>query len=55
MYDITGKTLSKYDGNPFEGPYTIQKVYDNGTVVISKGPVSERVNIRKIKPYQVED
>ena len=42
---------SKYGQNPWEGPYKVNKVYDNGTVLIQKGIVLERVNIRLIKPY----
>ena len=43
---------SKYGQNPWEGPFKINKVYDNGTVLIQKGIVLERVNIRLIKPYK---
>ena len=42
---------SKYGQNPWDGPYEVQKVYDNGTVLIKKGIVLERVNIRLVKPY----
>lgn len=42
---------SKYGQNPWEGPYQVHKVYDNGTVLIQKGIVLERVNIRLLKPY----
>ena len=42
---------SKYGQNPWDGPFKIRKVYDNGTVLIQKGIVFERVNIRLIKPY----
>jgi len=42
--------------NPLgNGPFTITKVYTNGTVQIQKGIVSERVNIRRISPYLTSD
>ena len=34
-----------------DGPYTVTKVYDNGTVAIQRGAVTERINIRRIQPY----
>ena len=35
------------------GPYTIERVHTNGTVTILRNPgVVERVNIRRIKPFQ---
>ena len=45
-------SMSKYKHNPWEGPYKIHSVYDNGTVLIQKGAYLERVNIRLIKPYK---
>ena len=45
-------TLSKYGSNPWEGPYDIVKVNDNGTVRLKKGVVIETINIRQIKPYK---
>ena len=41
-------TKSKYGQNPWDGPYRVCKVYDNGTVLIQKGIVLERFNIRLI-------
>ena len=37
---------------PKMGPFTIERVYNNGTVTIRKGPVSDRVSIRRIHPYR---
>ena len=37
--------------SPRDGPYTITRVYDNGTVQLQQGPISEQVNIRRISPY----
>jgi len=36
---------------PRTGPHTVIKVYTNGTVRISRGPIKERVNIRRLSPY----
>ena len=56
-YEVGQKVLyAKHDArkleNPFLGPYVIVQVYDNGNVMIKKGIVLERVNIRKITPYK---
>ena len=39
---------------PYDGPYEITEVFNNGTVAIQKGIVNERVNIRRIFPYRQE-
>ena len=36
---------------PRTGPYLVQKVFTNGTVLLNQGTVSQRVNIRRISPY----
>ena len=37
------------------GPYTITEVHTNGTVVIQRSPhVFERINIRRLKPYNAQ-
>ena len=37
---------------PKEGPYTINKVHNNGTITINKGTaVTQTVNIRRVTPY----
>jgi hypothetical protein len=36
---------------PRTGPYPVTNVYKNGTIRIQKGVVSERVNIRRITPF----
>jgi hypothetical protein len=36
---------------PREGPYLVKSVYTNGTILIRRGAVSERVNIRRVTPY----
>ena len=35
----------------YEGPYTLTKINDNGTVRFQKGIVNDVVNIRCIKPF----
>jgi hypothetical protein len=42
---------SKYGENPYDGPYDIVKVNDNGTVRLKMGSVTDTINIRRIKPY----
>ena len=36
---------------PRDGPYAIEQVNANGTIVIRKGAISERINIRRVIPY----
>ena len=36
---------------PNEGPYEIVQVYTNGTVRIKRGPVTERINIRRLSLF----
>ena len=43
---------TKYGDNPWEGPYIVQSVNDNGTVRIRKGAVHQTLNFRQIKPYR---
>jgi hypothetical protein len=39
---------------PCTGPYPVTNIYKNGTIRIQKGIVSERVNIRRITPFNPE-
>ena len=43
---------SKFSEDPWNGPYTITKVNDNGTVKLIMGKVTDTVNIRNIKPFR---
>ena len=52
MLDVTGTTKSKYAKNPFQGPYKVLQVNDNGTLVLEMGPIIDTVNIRNVKPYK---
>jgi hypothetical protein len=36
---------------PRDGPYTIDKVYTNGTLKTRKGIMSEKISICRINPY----
>jgi hypothetical protein len=33
-----------------QGPYIIKQVYENGTVLVDKGSVEDRVHIRRVFP-----
>ena len=35
---------------PKHGPHLVEQVYNNGTVTVRKGPVAERMNIRRLEP-----
>ena len=56
-YQTGEKVLLKKEGilrklaSPREGPHTVTRVYDNGTVHIKRGVVSERVNLQRVTPY----
>jgi len=56
-YSVRDKVLikdaesTKYSKPPWQGPYVITQVNDNGTVRIRKGSVTDTVNIRQIKPF----
>ena len=40
----------KYE-QPRDGPFIVRQVHCNGTVTIQRGPVLDRLNIRRVKPY----
>ena len=48
---VRNDDLSKYGNDPWEGPYKVVTIYDNGTVCIKKGAIYETLNICLIKPY----
>ena len=56
-YDVGDNVLvrtvqkAKYAGDPWQGPYQITAVNDNGTVRYKKGAVTDTINIRQLKPY----
>jgi hypothetical protein len=51
MLCVGKPTLSKFGKSPWEGPYEIVKVNNNGTVHLKKGIIIETINVRQIKPY----
>ena len=56
-YKIGDKVLLAKPGvlsklaKPRTGPYLVQQVFSNGTINIQKGAVIQRVNIRRVSPY----
>jgi putative ribosome biogenesis GTPase RsgA len=36
---------------PREGPYLVERVFTNGTILIRRGAISDRVNIRRVIPF----
>ena len=34
-----------------DGPFIVEKVFNNGTIGIRRGTVLERINIRRVMPY----
>ena len=51
-YKVEDQVLLETPGTPQTGPYPVTKVYTNGTIQIQRGIVSERVNIRRLCPFQ---
>ena len=49
---VKKKTQTKYGERPWEGPFRITSVNDNGTLRIQKGIIHKVVNMRRIKPFQ---
>ena len=43
-------TENKYE-SPYQGPFSILKVNDNGTVCLKAGAVKDTYNIRRLTPY----
>ena len=60
-YAIGGQVLVRKDGilckaeTKWTGPYHITTVHTNGTIRIQRGAQSERLNIRRVKPYQTDE
>jgi hypothetical protein len=40
---------------PTRGPFTVTKVYENGTVAINRGRYTETINNCRLKPYFTEN
>ena len=43
-------TENKYE-TPYQGPYRILQVNDNGTVRLNMGAVKDTINIQRLTPY----
>ena len=60
-YAVGGKVLVKKGGilrkaeTVWTGPYRITTVHTNGTIRIQRGALSERLNIRRVKPYYSDE
>ena len=60
-YAIGRQVLVHKDGilckaeTKWTGPFRITSVHTNGTIRIQQGAQSERLNIRRVKPYQMDD
>mmetsp|Transcript_2824 Transcript_2824/g.7823 ORF Transcript_2824/g.7823 Transcript_2824/m.7823 type:complete len:1452 (-) Transcript_2824:296-4651(-) len=56
-YKIGDKVLVTKPGllpkmaQPREGPFTVKEVFTNGTLLVRKGIITERINIRRITPF----
>lgn len=48
---IINQDIQRKMDAPNEGPYKIIQVHVNGTVTIQRGSVQQRLNIRRVKPY----
>ena len=57
QYKVNDKVLLEKPGiipkmsQPRNGPYEVIEVFTNGTIMIRKGAVTHRVNIRRVTPY----
>jgi hypothetical protein len=50
VYILRPRTASDKLKTVYQGPYPIIQVHTNNTVTLQRGPVHERVSIRRIKP-----
>jgi len=49
---IDHESLCKAESPYKKEPWTITQVYMNGTIRVQNGATSERINIRRVKPFQ---
>ena len=49
---IKTDSSTKFGKDPYQGPYDIVQVNDNGTIRYRKGNITDTINIRNIHPYQ---
>ena len=50
---VEARITDKYSEPTWNGPHSVIRVNDNGTLRLQKGIVSETVNIRRVKPYLI--
>ena len=43
---------TKYRDEPYSGPFKVDEVYNNGTVLVDTGLIKDKYNIRNIHPYK---
>ena len=43
---------TKYGSNAYMGPFTVVEVYNNGTVRVDEGALTDTYNIRNVTPYK---
>ena len=48
---IDHESLRKAESPYKKEPWTITQVYTNGTIRVQNGAKSERINIRRVKPF----
>ena len=48
---VKNQQSTKFGQDAYNGPWTVNKVRDNGTVKITKGFITNVYNIRNITPY----
>ena len=49
---ITRGLKNKYGDNPYEGPYRVLSINENGTLRFRKGAVTDTIIIRNVHPYK---
>jgi hypothetical protein len=52
LLETPNPSKAKFNENPYQGPYEVRQVNDNGTVLLDTGRFYETINIRNIKPYR---
>ena len=48
---VRRESENKYE-TPYEGPYVIQLINNNGTICLQKGAVTDTYNIRRLYPFK---
>jgi hypothetical protein len=48
---IKAEQGAKYGTDSYLGPFTVEAVYDNGTIRVNEGAVTDTYNLRNVTPY----